>query len=71
MVNTLSFLELEGQTPSSLEDDGIGHSHLPSQQFTEERRKVAMVILPFSLGLARADLLVFRRYAMTTSTALY
>ena len=28
MVITLSFLELEGQTPSSLEDDGIGHGHL-------------------------------------------
>jgi len=28
MVITLSFLELESQTSSSLEDDGIGHSHL-------------------------------------------
>jgi hypothetical protein len=29
-----------------------------------------MVILPFFLGIGRADLLFFRRYAMTTSTAL-
>jgi hypothetical protein len=29
-----------------------------------------MVIFPFSLGIGRADLLFFRRYAMTTSTAL-
>jgi hypothetical protein len=36
MVITLSFLGLEGQTPSSLEDDGIGHGHL-SQLFTEAR----------------------------------
>jgi len=28
MVITLSFLQLEGQTSSSLEDDGIGHGHL-------------------------------------------
>ena len=28
MVITLSLLGLEGQTPSSLEDDGIGHGHL-------------------------------------------
>jgi hypothetical protein len=30
-----------------------------------------MVILLFFLGIGRADLLFFRRYAMTTSTALY
>jgi hypothetical protein len=34
-------------------------------------RQVAMVILPFSLGIGRAELFFFRRYAMTTSTALY
>ena len=68
-VILLSLLELEGQTPSSLEDDGIGHGHLHNS-FTEERRKVAMVILPFSLGRGRADLLYFGRYAMTTTTAL-
>jgi len=28
MVILLSFLELEGQTPSSLEDDGRGHGRL-------------------------------------------
>jgi hypothetical protein len=33
--------------------------------------QVAMVILLFSLGIGRADLLFSRRYAMTTSTALY
>jgi hypothetical protein len=43
----------------------------PSQLFTEERRKVVMVILPFSLGIGRADILFFIRYAMTASTALY
>jgi hypothetical protein len=36
----------------------------PSRLFTEERRKVAMAILPFSLGLGRADLLFSRRYAL-------
>jgi len=36
------------------------------QVFTEERRKVAMVILLFSLGIGRADLLFCRRSAMTT-----
>jgi hypothetical protein len=30
-----------------------------------------MVILPFSLGTGGAELLFFRRSAMTTSTALY
>jgi hypothetical protein len=30
-----------------------------------------MVILPFFLGIGRADLLFFTRSAMTTSTALY
>ena len=30
-----------------------------------------MVILPFSPGIGRADLLFFRRYAMTTLTGLY
>jgi hypothetical protein len=30
-----------------------------------------MVILLFSLGIGRADLLFFRRSAMTTSTAPY
>jgi hypothetical protein len=38
----------------------------PSQPFTQERRKVAIVILRFFLGIGRADLLFFRRYAMTT-----
>jgi hypothetical protein len=28
MVITLSFLGLEGQSSSSLEDDGMGHGHL-------------------------------------------
>jgi len=32
---------------------------------------VAMVILLFFLGIGRADLLLSRRYAMTTSTTLY
>ena len=44
MIITLSLLGLEGHTPSSLEDDGIGHGHLHNS-FTEETRKVAMVIL--------------------------
>ena len=33
--------------------------------------QVAMVILLFFLEVGRADLLLFRRYAMITSTALY
>jgi len=32
---------------------------------------VAMVILLFFFGVGRADLLFYRRYAMTTSTAVY
>ena len=70
MAITLSSLGLEGQSPSSLEDDGRGHGHLHNS-FTAERRKVAMVILPFSLGIGRPDPLFFRRSSMITSTALY
>ena len=66
MVILLSLLELEGQTPSSLED----MPGPPQQLLTKERRKMAMVTLPISLGIGRADLLFFRRYAMTTSAAL-
>ena len=62
MFIPLSFLGLEGQTSSSLEDDGIGHCHL-SQLSTEEKRKVAMVILLFFLGVGRADLLFSGKYA--------
>jgi hypothetical protein len=56
MVITLSFLGLEGQTSSSLEDRWH-RPWPPSQLSTEEGRKVAMVILPFFLGIGRADLL--------------
>ena len=70
IVIAFYFLGLEGQNPSSLEDDGIGHGHLHNS-FTEERMKVAIVILLFFLGIGRADLLFFRRYALTTSTALH
>jgi hypothetical protein len=50
--------------PSSLEDDGIGHGH-SAQLFTEERRKVAMVILLFS-RMRKSRTPSLRRYAMTT-----
>jgi hypothetical protein len=70
MVITLSFVGLEGQPSSSLEDDGIGHVHLLNSPL-RKRRKVAMVIFPFSLEIGSADLLFFGRYAMTTSTTLY
>jgi hypothetical protein len=36
MVITLSFLGLEGQTSSSLEDDGIGHGHLHNSSLRKE-----------------------------------
>ena len=68
MVVTLSFFGREGQTSSSLEDVGIEHGHLHNSPL--RRRKVAIVILLFLLGVGSAYLLFLRRYAMTTSTAL-
>ena len=47
MVILLSLLELEGQTPSSLDDMRWSPPQLP----TEEGKKMTMVILLPSLGL--------------------
>ena len=40
MVITLSFLGLEGQSPSSLEDDGIGHGHLHNSSLRKGGRRL-------------------------------
>ena len=56
MVIPISFLGLEGQTSSSLEEDGIGHGWPPSELSTEERREVAMVILLFRSRKGRPPL---------------
>jgi hypothetical protein len=55
--------------PSSLEDDGIGHGHLHNSPLRKGGRWPWSSF--FFLGIGRADLLFSRRYAMTTSTALY
>jgi hypothetical protein len=55
MVITLFLVGLEGQTPSSLEDDGICHGRLHNSSLRKHdrlnRRKMAMVILLSLLGL--------------------
>ena len=58
-----------------MDEDDHGHDPLLLRTRRPESRlllsQVAMGILPFSLGIGRADLLFFTRYAMTTSTAIY
>ena len=70
MVMLLPLLELEGQIPSSLEDDGRGHGH-PHNSSVRKGGRWSMAALTFSLGLGRADLLFSSRHAMTISTALH
>ena len=59
MVITLSFLGLDGQTSSSLEDDGTGHGNLPKSPLrkvpvSENLGLVLVSSPPQNLGLVTA-----------------
>ena len=56
MVITVAFLELEGQSSSSIEDDGRGHGHLDASPLRKGGRWPWSSFSHF-LGVGRADLL--------------
>ena len=68
MVILLSFLGVDGQTSSSLEDDGIGQATFTTLYRGREENDHGHT--PFILKGKEANLLYFRS-AMTTSEALY